>query len=94
MNQDAVKVAGHLWDRGVIHRAIAVARELCRAGIWNGQDHITIYEPTLTFNKLFGISHMSAASLKSGVDYRIDKSVVPHSKPALKAEADGDVLWA
>ena len=72
MNSEAVKVGGEQWDRGVIHRAIAVARALCSAGIWNGQDEITICDPAVTFNKLFGFLDQPVTGLVAGVDYRIE----------------------
>lgn len=93
INQDAVKVQDRRSDRSVTHRAIVIARELCRAGIWNGQDTITIYDPAVTFNKVFGFAAHPITSLRSGVDYQIEPAVIPYSRPELPVTEDGDILF-
>jgi len=92
INADAVKIED--GNRGEIHRAVAVARELRRANMWNGQDTITIYQPTKLFNRVFGFEGVPVTMLKHGEDYLIVEPVIPYSKPELQVEEDGDILWA
>lgn len=92
INADAVKIED--GNRGEIHRAIAVARELRRVNLWNGQDPITIYEPTKLFNRIFGFEALPATMLKHGEHYLIVEPVMPSSRPELPVTEDGDILWA
>jgi hypothetical protein len=41
-----------LIDQGALHRAIAIARELCRMGRWDGQEFIRIADPYGIYNSL------------------------------------------
>lgn len=91
INVDAVKIDGHHLDRGAFHRAVAVARELCAAGLWDGTQTITIFDPYVTHNKVFGVA---PELLKSGIDYLIVAPVIPNTQTAkYQIEEDGNVLW-
>lgn len=70
MSAEAVTIEN--GNKGELHRAIVVARELVKAGMWDGQTPITILNPNQTFNKVFGFTDEPITSLMSGVDYRIE----------------------
>jgi len=70
MNKDAITIEGR-WDRGAWDRAIMVARELQRVGLWDGEEALTIIDPYAVHGRLFGIEHCPAAALTAGSEYRI-----------------------
>lgn len=63
MRSSAVKIGSGPIDRSTIHRAIAVARELHAAGIWDGESDIYINEPYKTHDLMFGVRHVTARQL-------------------------------
>ena len=55
------------WDR-----AIMAARELMRAGLWDGERPLTIVDAYAVHGRLFGIEHLSPADLTAGQEYRLE----------------------
>ncbi len=76
MNPALVSYTGRI-DAGAAHRAIAVARQLLIAGVWNGTDAIAIHNPYELENKLMRLEweQKTAAELVAGVDYDIYTSI-------------------
>ncbi|MBN1565522.1 MAG: hypothetical protein JXA10_16875, partial [Anaerolineae bacterium] len=70
-------------DNGTWHRAVMVALELNKAGLWNGTDHLTLNYPYQLHQRLFGIEHASPADLIPGQDYVIKQPAPPAVKLSL-----------
>ena len=51
-----------------------VARELHQAGLWDGEQPLTIVDAYAVHGRLFGIEHLPAAELAAGQDYRIGEA--------------------
>ena len=73
MNKDAITIEGR-WDAGAWDRAIMVARELHQAGLWDGEQPLTIVDAYAVHGRLFGIEHLTPAELSAGQDYRIGEA--------------------
>ena len=71
MNKDAITIEGR-FDAGAWDRAIMVARELQRAGLWDGERPLTIVDAYAVHGRLYGIEHLPAADLAAGSEYRIE----------------------
>ncbi len=71
MDANAVTMAGGQLDPGGYHRALAVARELGAAGLWDGYTPITIFDPYATHGRLFGPRAEPATALQAGKDYQV-----------------------
>lgn len=59
-------------NEGVWHRAVMVAVKLHDAGLWNGEDRLTLHNPYQLHQDLFGVQHRDPHSLEYGVDYEIE----------------------
>lgn len=72
MDSSVVSYTGRI-DAGAAHRALAAARALLIAGVWNGKDAIAIHNPYELENKLMRLEwdHKTASALVAGVDYDI-----------------------
>jgi len=70
VNKDAITIEGRA-DAGAWDRAIMVARDLQRAGLWDGAQPLTIVDAYAVHGRLFGIEHAPATELAAGCDYRI-----------------------
>lgn len=70
-------------DNGAWHRAIQVANKMVEADLWNGEDHLTLYDAYELHNRLYGFDQTPASALVEGTDYEIE--VIPADMSELYA---------
>jgi hypothetical protein len=70
---DKITLGSGAWDLGAWHRAVMVGNAMIAAGLWNGEDHLTLYDAYELHKRLFGFDHTPASALIEGQDYEIKK---------------------
>ena len=70
MNTDRLSYTGRI-DAGAWCRAIDIARELFRAGLWDGQAGLTIHAPYILHGRIMGIDRLPVTELTPGKDYEV-----------------------
>lgn len=77
------------WDTGAWHRAVMVAMAMYQEGLWDGEAVLTLHDPYMLYQRLYGIEHAPTSALIDGADYEIRKDpsmtgmfTAPHATPA------------
>lgn len=67
----AVKIASGAWNWGASHRALDLAREMHKVGMWDGQSIISFHDPQHLHNQVFGVQRRPISDLKPDSEYII-----------------------
>jgi hypothetical protein len=70
---DKITLGSGAWDLGAWHRAVMVGNAMIAAGLWNGEDQLTLYDAYELHTRLFGFDQTPASALVEGQDYEIEK---------------------
>ncbi len=67
------------WDTGAWHRAVMVAKTMYQEGLWDGEAVLTLHDPYMLYQRLYGIEHAPTSALIEGTDYEILRKESPMS---------------
>lgn len=67
--QQVVRIGDGHNDDGAWHRAVMLAEEMARQGVWNRRDGLMIHDPYELHTSVFGLSKISVRDLEEGRHY-------------------------